>query len=180
MPLLRPEVPAKKKAAIHAKVKRSKFAVRRHGRTWLSHPMTRLTLQQGDASHCLARRLRPDAGGDEEDVKPRPPPHAVPAPPVKPRPPPHPQTAAFRAILPRQGRARLHHGANSLREGWARRNPDHPRMPKMLHFEPFRRGRGGPSYITGQTASSRGGPSYAAARTASGKGGPSYTKAQAT
>ena len=118
MPLLRPEVPAKKKAAIHAKVKRSKFAVRRHGRTWLSHPMTRLTLQQGDASHCLARRLRPDAGGDEEDVKLRPPPHAVPAPPVKPRPPPHPQTAAFRAILPRQGRARLHDGANNLTQGW--------------------------------------------------------------
>ena len=67
--------------------------------------MTRLTLQQGDGSHCLARRRRPDAGADEEDVKPRPPQHAAPAPPVKPRPPPHPQTAPFQATLPRQGRA---------------------------------------------------------------------------
>ena len=117
MPLLRPEVPAKKKAAIHAKVKRSKFAVRRYGRTWLSYPMTRLTLQQGDVSHCLARRLRPDAGADEEDVKPRPPLHPAPAPPAKPRPPPHPQIAAFRAIPPRQGWARLHDGANNQTQG---------------------------------------------------------------
>ena len=105
MPLLRPEAPAKKKAAIHAEVKRSKFAAWQHGRTWLSRPMTRLTLQQGDGSHCLARRRRPDAGADEEDVKPRPPQHAAPAPPVKPKPPPHPQTAPFQATLPRQGRA---------------------------------------------------------------------------
>ena len=118
MPLLRPEVPAKKKAAIHAKVKRSKFAVRRHGRTWLSRSMTCLTLQQGDVSHCLAWCRQPDAGAGDKDVKPRPPPHAAPAPPVKPRPPPHPQTAAFRAIPPRQGWVRLHDGANNLTQGW--------------------------------------------------------------
>ena len=82
--------------------------------------MTRLTLQQGDGSHCLARRRRPDAGADEEDVKPRPPQHAAPAPPVKPKPPPHPQTAPFRATLPRHGRSRLHRGANCPRHGRAR------------------------------------------------------------
>ena len=120
MPLLRPEAPAKKKAAIHAEVKRSKFAAWQHGRTWLSRPMTRLTLQQGDGSHCLARRRRPDAGADEEDVKPRPPQHAAPAPPVKPKPPPHPQTAPFRATLPRHGRSRLHRGASSPRHGRSR------------------------------------------------------------
>ena len=120
MPLLRPEAPAKKKAAIHAEVKRSKFAAWQHGRTWLSRPMTRLTLQQGDGSHCLARRRRPDAGADEEDVKPRPPQHAAPAPPVKPKPPPHPQTAPFRATLPRQGRPQLHRDANSPRHGRSR------------------------------------------------------------
>ena len=120
MPLLRPEAPAKKKAAIHVEVKRSKFAAWQHVRTWLSRPMTRLTLQQGDGSHCLARHRRPDAGADEEDVKPRPPQHAAPAPPVKPKPPPHPQTAPFRATLPRQGRARLHRGASSPRYGRSR------------------------------------------------------------
>ena len=120
MPLLRPEAPAKKKAAIHAEVKRSKFAAWQHVRTWLSRPMTRLTLQQGDGSHCLARHRRPDAGADEEDVKPRPPQHAAPAPPVKPQPPPHPQTAPFRATLPRHGRSRLHRGASSPRQGRSR------------------------------------------------------------
>ena len=117
MPLLRPEAPAKKKAAIHVEVKRSKFAAWQHVRTWLSRPMTRLTLQQGDGSHCLARHRRPDAGADEEDVKPRPPWHAAPASPVKPRPPPHPQTAPFRATLPRHGRSRLHRGASDLTQG---------------------------------------------------------------
>ena len=63
-----------------------------------------------------SRCKRPDIGAGP--VKLRPPLHPAPAPPVKPRPPPHPQTAAFRAILPRQGRARLHDGANNLTQGW--------------------------------------------------------------
>ena len=187
MPLLRPEAPAKKKAAIHAEVKRSKFAAWQHGRTWLSRPMTRLTLQQGDGSHCLARRRRPDAGADEEDVKPRPPWHAAPAPPVKPRPPPHPQTAPFRATLPRHGRSQLHHDANSPRQGRSRLHHDasdltqgrahetqttlacrtsgpvkrdHPHIHKLPHFEPHCRDRGGPGYTATQTAPGRGGPGY--------------------
>ena len=126
MPLLRPEAPAKKKAAIHVEVKRSKFAAWQHVRTWLSRPMTRLTLQQGDGSHCLARHRRPDAGADEEDVKPRPPWHAAPASPVKPRPPPHPQTAPFRATLPRHGRSRLHRGASDLTQGRPRETQTTP------------------------------------------------------
>ena len=136
MPLLRPEAPAKKKAAIHVEVKRSKFAAWQHVRTWLSRPMTRLTLQQGDGSHCLARHRRPDAGADEEDVKPRPPWHAAPASPVKPRPPPHPQTAPFRATLPRHGRSQLHHDANSPRHGRSRlhRGASSPRQGRsQLH-----------------------------------------------
>ena len=124
MPLLRPEAPAKKKAAIHVEVKRSKFAAWQHVRTWLSRPMTRLTLQQGDGSHCLARHRWPDAGADEEDVKPRP--------------PPHPQTAPFRATLPRHGRSQLHHDANSPRHGRSRlhRGVSSPRQGRsQLHHD---------------------------------------------
>ena len=103
-------------------------------------------------------------------MKPIPPPHAAPAPPVKPRPPPHAQNAVFCPILPRQGWARLHDGANNLTQGWpgaTQTTPARhasapsetqttPARHKLPHFEPFRRDRGGLGYMTAQTTRRRG------------------------
>ena len=83
-------------------------------------PKCRISSHSAEAGAVPVTSRGKQPQGGVGPVKPRPPPHAAPAPPVKPRPPPHAQNAAFRAILPRQGRVRLHDGASNPTQGRSR------------------------------------------------------------